>query len=781
MEKSRTYFNFFVTMIILFISSTAMAGQIGSIWHSPAFSTQPHVLPAQSLTTGDILVDNFEYWDSPYNHGWLQATPPYPVHGFGIGYSVNFETIVDYREGSRVMNAFRPSSEFLLSTEYEKYFVTKFLESPPTSSNPHYHSGISLDQNSPDRTAILSFKFWAPMGIELWDIFEFHVHGTTLGEDGISGTGDDKSFVIQIRPLDQPYSNDIDRGVSGDNMGDNYASLHQAGSATTPMVIQVDIGRNYNSDTWQVIWLDLNEINEKAHSGTVPTGWELGQATHVRAGGPQFRLDDIIFRKKDYPKLWPPDLIEIGPRYAQLYESLRFLFMAAYQSDGEIAQISDLLLDSANFITDREKIIETWIEDSRVGGIIQMDPNYLDPNHARYGHPEPYYSEVFGRDFIIDTTLPLFADRELRIGGVKAASLRMQALGWKASVGGYGEKGVRTLLLDPLPINPYDGMPTYIILYYYSGFKAIHSEKRFPSPSFGLAQYGSKESFILESAMWNANFSVWPNIAYMDFTPQVLENYIITLEVTNGIATDLETFPLCVVNYPVENYAPSVQRLICATLFTPWEYNECIILFSDPDCLIFSLAQFEGRIPATDHLPALAGNKIRDDQDQFVFTMTINGLPNYQYGPWVETIIDPYSGLTSLIPKFESTLHTVVTCTDNRGGISQGSRPIFIVDKGTWFNHAPLAVGNPKKPQVARAGEEFFITAPYMMVIEPDGEPLYASCNIGAIGKKADGTFIWTLHTDFPGVYDVELFFYDSRGASTVSRFPVDVIPWWSE
>ncbi|MGA1826052.1 MAG: hypothetical protein ACMUIP_15460 [bacterium] len=763
---------FMIALTVFYAHPILFAEDIGTIYNPPSFSSQPLLVPAQSTTSGDILIDNFEYWDSPYNHGWMQEIPAYPTFGFGIGYSVNFETLLDYKEGSRVLNAYRPSSEFLLSTPYEKYFVTKYLSET---------SSIALYPGAPDKAAVLSFKYWAPLGIESWDMFELQVHGSTLGEDGIAGTDDDKLFIIQIMPLETPYTRDTNKGISTDNMGDNHAALIQEGSPTSPMIIKVDIGRNFNSGTWHTVWLDLNNLNQKAHNGAIPPAWELGKATVIRAGGSQFRLDDIVFRTKDYANILPPDLMEIGPRYAQLYEPLRFLFMAEYETEGEIARMSDLLLDSDNFILDKDIIRHAWIEDSRVNGIIQIDPTYLDPNHHNYGNPEPFYSQLLGRDIIIDITLPLFADPALRIGGTKAASLRTQVLGWKASVGGYGDKGSEMINLNSLPINPYDGMPTYIMLYYYSGFKAIHSEKRFSSPSAGLAHYGPLECSILESAMWNAGFTVWPNIAYMDFTPQVLENFIVTIEVTNGLARDIETFPISVVNYPMENYPPVPQRLICAKLFYPWEENECIILFADPDCYIFSLSHLLGRTPGTNHLPNLFDNAIRDDQDQLIHRMTINGLPSYQYGPWAETIIDQRSGLTSLVPKFENTLHTVVTCQDNRGAIAVGERPIFVVNKGTWLNHPPLAVGTPKKPQITRAGEEFFLSAPYITVIDPDQEPIYASCNIGALGKTADGTFIWTLQTNFPGVYDIELTFYDAQGGLAVIEFPLDVIPWWSD
>lgn len=60
----------------------AMVQITTSIWHLPAFYSQPLVVQTISPTTEDILIDDFEYWDSPYNHGWIQLEQAYPVYGF---------------------------------------------------------------------------------------------------------------------------------------------------------------------------------------------------------------------------------------------------------------------------------------------------------------------------------------------------------------------------------------------------------------------------------------------------------------------------------------------------------------------------------------------------------------------------------------------------------------------------------------------------------------------------------------------------------------------------
>jgi hypothetical protein len=764
-------------------TSKAIPQVPGSIWQFPAFQSQPLVVPTASPTTGDILVDNFEYWDSPYNHGWTQSEPDYPVYGFGMGYATIFNTVLDLQEGSRVLDVYRPASIFLIGTPYAKHFISLFL--PTTSADGG--AGINLDPNSDDPiNAVLSFKFRAPLGMEPWDIFEFLVNGTTLGEDGTAGTDDDRAFQIQIRPIQRP-SGGLGGGSTTMNMGSYHASLLDAGSSNAPMLIQVNIGRNFLDGSWHTVWLDLNEVNQKAHGASLSKAWELATAIQIMVGGQMFRLDDITFRIQDYRIMQPPDLVEIGPRYAQIFEPYRYLFMAEYGTDGSVPPVNELLLDAGNFLVDPNDIMDAWLQDSNVGGVIQMDPNYLDPNHSSYGAPEPYYTDLLGRDFVIDINLPVFSNPAFRIGGTKAAAMRTQTLGWNATLNSYGANGIQTSgqfgatsIVAPLPINPYDGMPTYIMLYYYTGFKAVNSVNRFPSSSYNKAHYGPVECFILESALYSAGLVVWPHVAFMDYTPQYFEDLILTIEVTNGIMSDVETFPISVVNYPVENYPPVVQMRICPRIFYVGEEKECAIWFADPDSFFFSIAQFLGLTPATTHLPNLPGNQIRDDQDQLYYQISANGLASYQYGPWMDTLINPCNGLTKFTPQFEGVLRTVVTCRDNRGGLAVGERNIYMVNRGTWLNHPPLMERMPVRPIVVRAGEELVITHPQLMVTDPDGDEMYASCNIGSVGKTDSGKFIWIFQTNFPGFYNVEIIFYDIRGGYTIMRIKVDVKPWWS-
>jgi hypothetical protein len=45
-----------------------------SLWDDPSFLNKPLQEPTWENPfgcEGDILVENFEYWDSVYNHGWI--------------------------------------------------------------------------------------------------------------------------------------------------------------------------------------------------------------------------------------------------------------------------------------------------------------------------------------------------------------------------------------------------------------------------------------------------------------------------------------------------------------------------------------------------------------------------------------------------------------------------------------------------------------------------------------------------------------------------------------
>jgi hypothetical protein len=350
-------------------------------------------------------------------------------------------------------------------------------------------------------------------------------------------------------------------------------------------------------------------------------------------------------------------LFPIGPRYAQIYKPHRFLFMADYTMDGDVSEITGLLLDANNFITNPHDIKNIWIADG-------ADPYHLDPNHPDYGEPDPAISALMRRDFIIDVNLPVFADPDLRLGGAKATSMRDLKLGWYA---GYYPLIPFTYLIhpSPLPIDPYDGLPTHIPLYY-SAIDAIKT--------YGKGHYGPDQCFILEAALWNAGFKAWPNIVYIDFKPQYFDACNVTIEVTNGCSEKGEAFPIYIVNDPVKNYPPIAQKNINDQIFYVGTLAEIFIPFVDPDWFIFLMC------PDSRHPPMLPGSEIRNDQEGITYQISIDVVyPPKQYLPWMKKMIDPDTGLISFTPEFGGIIDAYVDATDSFGASGKAEFTIYTV------------------------------------------------------------------------------------------------------
>ena len=145
--------------------SSAQFEATGAFAGNPSFENKPFQVPSWQYPEngeGALLIDNFEYWDSPYNHGWKQLEPSFPVFGFGIGYHTVLRTVMDIREGSRVLDTFRPSSIFLLNSSYETHTIYYELFTPSVNGVSSSISFIDLNEKP-----VLSFKFLTPFGFEI--------------------------------------------------------------------------------------------------------------------------------------------------------------------------------------------------------------------------------------------------------------------------------------------------------------------------------------------------------------------------------------------------------------------------------------------------------------------------------------------------------------------------------------------------------------------------------------------------------------------------------------
>jgi hypothetical protein len=231
---------------------------------------------------------------------------------------------------------------------------------------------------------------------------------------------------------------------------------------------------------------------------------------------------------------------------------------------------------------------------------------------------------------------------------------------------------------------------------------------------------------------------------------QVFEDLVLCCRVTDGLLTDEEVFPVSVVNYAVTNLPPLIEQLE-DQFFTVGVPNEYQITATDPDL---------------------------QDMGQLTYKATVNGMNNYSYGPWINSIINPISGTVSFTPQFEGALTCQVIVSDPRGMSAVGNFTIFCVNGGasgaTWMNHAPIVGKVIQSPQEVRAGEMFILSDLHMM--DPDNQPLYYSCNVGAVGT--DG--IYAFQSEFPGQYMVQITGYDPMGGAVTQQFVLNVLPFWS-
>ena len=122
----------------------------------------------------------------------------------------------------------------------------------------------------------------------------------------------------------------------------------------------------------------------------------------------------------------------------------------------------------------------------------------------------------------------------------------------------------------------------------------------------------------------------------------------------------------------------------------------------------------------------------------------------------------------------------MVTARDHLGAADAAELNIFCMRRGSYHNHPPIRLGGPTQPLTIRAGEELILQSPHFTVQDPDGDRIYASCNIGSCDQRGDGSFYWRFGSNFPGHYAVEIIFFDVYGGLAIMEFQLDVAPWWS-
>jgi hypothetical protein len=669
-----------------------------------------------------VLLDNFEYWNNPRNMGWMVQEPPYPVWGYGLGYA-QLNCVVDFEQGSKVLDVYRQMSVFLMGTPYEVLTITKGCSLLCDDSADDNDSPRSI----PGSNSIMHVEIRAPLAIEQFDQFEI-----ILAVKATSGSNSDQDVSIRFRPIDM--AGGCYNGVI--NPLDDDDDIDEDDQAKSTIVVAM--GRMFQDGTWHLVMPNLADIVDAYDEGATLDSIE---AFIVR--GNQYRLDNIMFIKPEasIAENGAVHLFHVGRIYCQLYgqqglnpegrwilaEDGDLGITAAYDEDGDMVlpQISDGTTDADGYPVVFE------IEDG-VANIVTADRGELriynlDPNDRPDLADDPRTSADADLEWILtmgDTLGPVITD-----GFVERADIDADL-----TAGDFDDDQVNT-------------WPPYLIQE--DGILIVNTpDPNFPAESdCRYVKETSNPVYAIACALANSDYDVFPNaIRIVPHLGQVFEDMIVTCRCSDGVVTDKETFPVSVVNYPVTNQPP---------------------IINDVDDQIFYVGQPNAyQIVAVDPDP--------QDMGLLTFNATLNGLPSYQYGPWSQNIIHPRAGVLYFSPQFEGALDCIITVEDPRGMFSVAEITIFCVNQGTWFNHPPIVLGDLDSPQTVRAGEMFI--ADEMDFQDPDGDRLYWSCNIGSVGDNG----IYTFQTMFPGYYLVQITAYDIRGGAATTEFLLHVRPWWS-
>ncbi len=480
-------------------------------------------------------------------------------------------------------------------------------------------------------------------------------------------------------------------------------------------------------------------------------------------------------------------LYRMGPLYAQQNEPYRYLFVSDYSIDHkevhnrygegiECPTIFALMLNPDNFLKlqdpndPNDLVVRYWID-------LGADPNL-------FGQNDPNIAALFKRDqFIVDLSLPIFSDSNLRMstdgpGPLAQCLIDQGSLEWNITIAAEDPNDAQDFLLKSLPVDVYDGMPTYLP----AGYANLDALQELGKPYFqpGLV-------WLLEGALRNIGVTVWPNICALDYMPQPAEkpesgvyippysikNLNITIEVTNGLESDITAFPFIVLDKPIDNCAPVFDSDRVNLTFQKGVADEYVLKCIDPDCFIFSMSEES----TTTHAPGIPiSEDFRNDMDEIFCSIEkcifpTSAIPN--------TLIDIENYVIKWSSEFEDgycggIYYFEVTCHDSRGGAA--SSEILILSKakpGAWCGHPPIIWS--EYPQQVKIGsnEEYVL---YFDVLDPDGDEVYPICNIGTIEQTSEGPFVWKYRSSaYSASYPVEIFCYDIYGTYALIDFYLDV------
>jgi hypothetical protein len=800
MNKMRCNKKLFLAIGILFAVALmfAVSPVSAAVSYPPAQSIQAMGVPAATTGAPGVILDNFEYWDSPQDHGWTLQHPGmpngYPVWGVGLGVGT-IENVIDFQQGSRVLEAYMPAT--VMVPNIQRFTISY--------SSP-YTSVYTLDQLS-----VFSVKMRSPVSVETFDTFEIVIFAT----DGAQPASNIEFHLT-------PRANTNGALVP---VVDPEGSAQLVSSANGTEVININVGREIADGSWHQINVDLAKAYEAATNNSLSNAQRVLGLSII---GNQYRMDDLMLVSCALNSRIgvAPYLFHINNMYQMLYDpagtsrlvfacdpvastiyptqcmgGVDSSFLAACGCPDKVHPGTTDILAAITGGNMADIAAQAWVANKIPGGELDAsawsayaggsDLSNLNMSltAAEYrAAVEDYETNVAGRtlgDMKVgvnggtvlspatpitlaignggaDVTLPLADLYALDIPQLVDAQMAagpntfdngINRIAFTANIGGAHEQGTCTDLITNLPITT---MPPYVPLYGQASLQPCCGGNA--NGFLTGAELGSTQI-----ALMAAGYSVWPAIAVLNVPAgqnQIAENLVITVVASNGLAEDVEALTLITTNYPVTNYPPVIEDVDDQIFYLGMGPQHYQLNATDADSFTFSSAV-----------------QFADDMANLTWNATLNGLPTYAYGPWTDSLIDQKTGLVQFTPEFEGAYTMNVEVTDQDGAIAGAAFVIYCVNQGTWLNHPPVMLGDWDHPMIGTAGET--LTLVFDGIVDPDGEGLYYSCNIGSIGVR-DGNPVWEFQTSYPGNYQVEIVAYDTRGGYLVIPQEVIISPWWS-
>ncbi|MGA1867558.1 MAG: hypothetical protein ACMUJM_03315 [bacterium] len=762
----------FAIGIVLAIALTWGCGQaIAAVSYQPVQNSTPMVvnIPATIntplvATNQMVLLDNFEYWESPLNQGWHAHEPGYPggypVWGMNVGPGM-LSTTLDFQEGSRVLEVFYASNVFV--PDLQKYMIS-------------YLIGATI----PAQYSVLSLKMRAPVSIEAFDSYDIIAvcNGGTVEVHLTPRAGGDCGANCPVVVPEETAT--ISQGL---------VPFNQVANPTT---IEVKIGREAEDGSWHLIRVDLAEVLANV-GGTFET------VTGIVLRGNEFRCDDIklLTAASNERIACPPYLFHINNVFPQIFDPVgfrRYIFASddvtdmilphehtaeahhghhgeiGYGNTGVVAQLSGMNLAETNFAfwqatampniagVDQDITSEDYAAAIAAYEATLTDVSLKDVRRAAIqagGGTITVGLGPGGADITVDARLvypldvPMLIDPVMAEGPI-ASDGGINMLSFTATVGGAHDLGTGANLIQPVPTT--EPLPYYPLYGIRSGVRSILS---------GEPYLAAQEIQTVAMSLYYGGYDYWPTIAVLAIPPQqTIENMVVTVVCSDGLSEDVESFMIETVNYPVTNHPPVIEDVDDQIFYVNKGPQEYQLNATDADSFTFSSAV-----------------QFAPDMEDLVWTAYLDGYPSYSYGPFTETLINQKSGLIRFDPQFEGAYEMVVTVRDPKGAEAYAAFTIYCVNQSTWLNHPPVMLGDWDHPMIGRQGQELMIH--FMDIVDPDGEPLYYSCNIGSIGY-INGVPVWSFQTEFPGTYLVEIAVYDTSGGYLIIPQEIIITTWWA-